>query len=64
MTNLQTLLEQNRIASALFGLGMLVFAFLVDLANLPGGVSYAEGFIMAVISATLGIWCCKSAFGW
>lgn len=54
----------NRIASALAGLGMLGVAFLVDLNNLPGGMSYTQGFIVAVSSTTLGIWFCKSAFGW
>lgn len=46
------------------GAGMLFLSYLVDLNNLPVGVSYTEGFIVALTGATLGIVLCKSAFGW
>lgn len=51
----------DRVVSALFGVGMLALAFLVDLDNLPIGVSYWQGFAIEVASATAGIWCSKYA---
>jgi hypothetical protein len=45
-----------------FGLSMLGLALLVDLDHLPVGVSHDEALVVAVVSATVGIWSCKTAW--